>query len=336
MIWLHQWRMPLLLFISGAGTYIALGKRTIRKYAGERFTRLFIPLIFGMFIIVPPQIYFEHINQYTSYWDFYKTVFEFIPYPKGSFSWHHLWFVAYLFVYSLLLIPFLRFIRSSRSENFKNRMTRWLRTPIGILFVPTLFIHITQIFLRPFFPDEKHDFTDLAYLIFYMSFFFFGILFYSDPRILKSVETNRKGLLAASLIILVPFYIFYFHFRELIVLPMSEDAVDIAFAVTSVFVSWFTVITVMGYGQHYLNKPHPWLKYVNEGLYPFYILHQTVIIAIGYFVCQWPWGIQAKYWTIVCLTLLSCLLIFFTLIRPWRAMRFFFGLKPNANNPKAQ
>ncbi|HEY5825639.1 MAG TPA: acyltransferase family protein, partial [Cyclobacteriaceae bacterium] len=58
MVWLHFWRMPLLLFISGAGTYMALGKRTPKQFVGERFTRLFIPLIFGMFIVVPPQIYY--------------------------------------------------------------------------------------------------------------------------------------------------------------------------------------------------------------------------------------------------------------------------------------
>src|SRR5688572_28753269 len=74
MVWLHFWRMPLLLFISGAGTYMAMGKRTPGQFAGERFKRLFIPLVFGMFVVVPPQIYFEYINQYNGYWDFYKTV----------------------------------------------------------------------------------------------------------------------------------------------------------------------------------------------------------------------------------------------------------------------
>ena len=60
MAWLHYWRMPLLLFISGAGTYMALGKRSPAQFAGERFKRLFIPLLFGMFVVVPPQIYYEY------------------------------------------------------------------------------------------------------------------------------------------------------------------------------------------------------------------------------------------------------------------------------------
>src|SRR5688572_16851021 len=98
MILLHDCSIPLLFFISGAGTYLALGKRTPRQFAGERFKRLFIPLVFGMLVIVPPQIYFERINLFNGYFDFYKTVFQFKPYPEGSLSWHHLWFILYLFL----------------------------------------------------------------------------------------------------------------------------------------------------------------------------------------------------------------------------------------------
>jgi surface polysaccharide O-acyltransferase-like enzyme len=99
MVWLHYWRMPLLLFISGAGTYMALGKRTPGQFLKERRNRLLVPLVFGMFVVVPPQIYYEHILDYNSYWEFYKTVFQFVPYPRGSFSWHHLWFILYLFLF---------------------------------------------------------------------------------------------------------------------------------------------------------------------------------------------------------------------------------------------
>jgi len=332
MIWLHHWRMPLLLFISGAGTFMALGKRTPGQYARERFRRLFIPLIFGMFVIVPPQIYYEHIQEYNSYGEFYKTVFNFVPYPEGSFSWHHLWFILYLLLYSLLLLPFLNYIRSPRSLRFREKMTRWLSSPAGILWIPSLTMFFLNGLLRPFFPDETHDLTDLAYFVFYGSFFFFGILCYSDPSLWISIGKNRWKLLWASTLILIPFYILFFHFRGLIHLPWSDDAVDIIFAIVGTFQSWFTVITVIAWGQYYLNKPHRWLPYVNEGLYPFYILHQTVIITIGYYVCQLDWTIGAKYWTIAFLTLISCVGFFLLIIRPFNTVRFLFGVKPKANS----
>ena len=101
---------------------MALGKRTPAQFRRERFRRLFIPLVFGMFVVVPPQIYYEHIKEYNSYWDFYKTVFNFVPYPKGSFSWHHLWFILYLLIYSLLALPLLTYLRSESSEKFKQKV----------------------------------------------------------------------------------------------------------------------------------------------------------------------------------------------------------------------
>lgn len=328
MTWLHFWRMPLLLFISGAGTYMALGKRTPRQFAGERFTRLFIPLVFGMFVVVPPQIYYEHIKEYNGYWDFYKTVFEFVPYPEGSFSWHHLWFIFYLLIYSLIAIPFLIFLRSHKSYRFKQMVFKVLSSPAGILFIPSIFILITQVVLRPYFPEQTHAFIDdWAYFTFYFCFFLFGMICYSNPNLWESIGRNRTHLLVSTMAMLIPFYILYFHLRELIQLPWSFDTIETAFDVTAIFVSWFTVITVISYGQHYLNKPHPWLSKINEGLYPFYILHQTAIIFIGYYICQLSWSIAAKFWSVSLLTLVSCIIFYLLLIRPFNPLRILFGMK---------
>jgi hypothetical protein len=328
MIWSHFFRMPLLLFISGAGTYMALGKRTATQFRKERFRRLFIPLVFGMFVVVPPQIYYEHIKEYNGYWDFYKTVFNFVPYPEGSFSWHHLWFILYLFIYSLIALPLLKYLRTPASEQFKNRAFKLLASPAGLLFIPAVTILVSQLLLRPYFPEETHDLIkDWAYFTFYFLFFVFGIICYSNQKLWEVIGANRKPLLVAMIFSLIPFYTCYFHFRDLIVLPWTDDTVETIFDVLAIFVSWFTVITVIAYGQHYLNKPHKWLSNISEGLYPFYILHQSVIIAIGYYVCQWDWSISAKYWMICFLTLTTCVGFYLLCIRPFNAIRFLFGLK---------
>jgi hypothetical protein len=326
---LHFWRMPLLLFISGAGTYMALGKRTPAQFRKERLKRLLIPLVFGMFVVVPPQIYYEHIKEYNGYWDFYKTVFEFKPYPAGSFSWHHLWFIAYLLVYSLIATPFLIFLRSPKSFQLKEKIFKLLGSPAGILFVPAIFILITQIILRPYFPEETHALIDdWGYFVFYLSFFVLGMICYSNPLLWESIGKNRRSLLVSTIASLIPFYSLFFHFRGLIVLPWSNGTVETAFDVIAIFVSWFTVITVIAYGQHYLNRPHPWLNKINEGLYPFYILHQTAIIFIGYYICQLPWSIGAKFWVVSLLTLVGCVVFYLMFIRPFNPMRILFGMKP--------
>ncbi len=327
MIWLHYWRMPLLLFISGAGTYMALGKRSPKQFAGERFKRLFIPLVFGMFVVVPPQIYYEHIQEYGNYWDFYKTVFQFVPYPKGSFSWHHLWFVLYLLLYSLLALPLLIFLRSARSAGFRRAISKQLYGPLRLLLIPSIFIFITQVLLRPYFPEETHDLKDLGYFVFYGCFFLFGALCYSSPSLWETIGGNRKGLLIATICLLIPFYVFYSHFRGIVHFPWSDETVELVFDIIAIFLSWFSVITVIAFGQHYLNRPYAWLSKVNDGLYPFYILHQTVIIAIGYYVCQWEWSIAAKFWTISILTLIICVVFYLVVIRTNPVMRLLFGVK---------
>lgn len=328
MVWLHFWRMPLLLFISGAGTYMALGKRSAKQFAGYRFKRLFIPLLFGMFVVVPPQIYYEHIMEYKNYWDFYKTVFEFKPYPEGSFSWHHLWFILYLLLFSIIALPLLIFLRSPKSFRYKENLKKIVRSPVGILFIPAVIILITQIVLRPYFPEQTHDLRDLAYFIFYFCFFLFGMICYSSASVWESIGYNRIYLLVISIATLIPFYITYFHLHDIIHLPWPNRTVEIIFDVTAIFVSWFMVITIIAFGQHYLNRPHPWLSKINEGLYPFYILHQTAIIAIGYYICKLDWSITAKFWVVCFLTLLSCLVFYFIAIRPFNMMRLLFGMKP--------
>jgi peptidoglycan/LPS O-acetylase OafA/YrhL len=105
MAFLHSWRMPLLFFISGAGTFFAFRKLNTYQFIVERVKRLIVPLIFGIVVILPPQDYYQHIQEYDNYWEFYKTVLDYIPFYNGGANLHHLWFLSNLFIVSLLGIP---------------------------------------------------------------------------------------------------------------------------------------------------------------------------------------------------------------------------------------
>ncbi|HXS32124.1 MAG TPA: acyltransferase family protein, partial [Steroidobacteraceae bacterium] len=116
----HRLRMPLLFVIAGAGMWFALKRRTGKAFITERTGRLLVPAIIGMFLIVPPQVFIERIAHgewHGGYLDFYlHRVLQFQPYPAGNFSWHHLWFIIYLYVYVLLLVPLLLWWRRARPE----------------------------------------------------------------------------------------------------------------------------------------------------------------------------------------------------------------------------
>ena len=134
MIFLNQWRLPILFVISGMGTYYALGSRSLGRFIGERYLRLAIPLLVGMLLIVPPQVYFERLADGDfngSYFEFYTTVAFQGIYPEGNFSWHHLWFQPYLFLFSLVLAPI--FIQLRKPGNrFVKRIKTIIAKAIGL------------------------------------------------------------------------------------------------------------------------------------------------------------------------------------------------------------
>jgi glucans biosynthesis protein C len=144
-LWLHQWRLPLLFFIAGAGTNFSLARRSWDRFLGERFTRLFIPLWFAILFIIPIQIYFERLQhgQYSgSYLAFYPSVWTFVPYPEGTLSWSHLWFVAYLFVFNLLMLPVFVMLRSAPVRRWKIAVLQHVASPVSLLGLAGLFMLI--------------------------------------------------------------------------------------------------------------------------------------------------------------------------------------------------
>jgi len=327
MLWLHYWRMPLLLFISGAGTYLAMNKRTLPEYIVERIKRLLIPLIFGILVVGPPQAYYQRKDQYDSYWEFYIKNFDLNFDPMGTFGWYHLWFIAYLLTFSILASPLIIFIRSSRYEKFKESLENVLMKRLSILFIPGGILMLTQILLRPYFPDDTFRlWGDWSYFTLYLFFFLFGLFCFSSQRIWTFIGDNRRFLLVATFFGTL-LYGIYRYLRKIYHFPWSDFADRIPYDVLTVLFTWFTILAIIGYGQHYLNRPHRFLPRINEGIYPFYIIHQTLIVVIGYYVCQLDWGITLKFCSVVFLTLISFAGIYFLFITPFKVTRFLFGMK---------
>ena len=135
---LHLFRMPLLFFISGTVSYYMMQRRSSRSFISLRVRRLLVPLLFGMLVVVPPQVYMERLMQgiQGNFWQFYPSIFTTGPYPHGNLSWHHLWFVAYLFLYDVLFAPVFAWFISPRSRAVRTRLGRasgyrvyWLALP---------------------------------------------------------------------------------------------------------------------------------------------------------------------------------------------------------------
>lgn len=329
--WLSRFRMPLLFFISGTVAYFMLKSKSASTFIGLRFRRLFVPLLFGMLVIVPPQIYVERLTQgyQGSYWEFWATVFEFKPYPEGgNFSWHHLWFILYLFVYDVLFTPIFRWTFSERGQKAFRKLHRIGKgARIYVLCIPGIIIYTSLVLRYPGTNDLIHDWCNMFY---WLQFLLVGFLCISIPAFMESIERNRRISLTIAFLSLV--LISYVRWNNLdpwdTLANWRTDWRTYVYLALTPVMAWSWVLTGIGYGKKYLNKRHKALDYLNQAVYPFYILHQSVMLVLVYYIVRVQESILMKYLFTAVVTLFISMCIYHVLIRPFGLMRFLFGMKP--------
>ena len=323
LFFLNRWRLPLLFVISGMGTYFNISKRSGGGFAKERFMRLFIPLVVGILFIAPPQVYIEkfHAGQFTgNYFDFWPSKAFIGIYPEGNLSWHHLWFLPYILLFSLALIPaFLYLLKHPQAWII--RKTRSLvtnRLGLFVLIIPLLF---WERFLRPHFPQTNALFGDWYNVVNYGTLFFYGFMLMTVKDVLwENLIKNRRlylstGSIAFALLMYLWLGIGYF--------PQKMDIWNLAISINV----WSWILVMISYAATYLNKPSRILSYSNEAVFPFYILHQPVLIYLAYYLKDIEVCILAKFSIMMIGTLGITWLIYEFGIRRYACIRPLFGMK---------
>jgi peptidoglycan/LPS O-acetylase OafA/YrhL len=323
MLFLNQWRMSLLFIISGAATYLALDKLPAGKFTWERTKRIFIPLVFGMFVIIPPQIYFERISngKTFSYLEFYPSILHFIPYPKGNFSWHHLWYLAYLFVYSLVFLPLFIWLRSESGKKVTSFMAGIASIPF-MIYAFAIVQFLAEGALRDRWEPTNNLIADWYNHALYTGFFIAGFVICTNEKFWQAIERQRFWSLGLGLVTIVVLYsVYWLNWKDI-------DGLEIAvYRAVKSLNRWFWLLTILGFGKYYLNFNAPFLKYSTDAVYPFYILHQTVIIFIAYFATNWQWSVGIKFLYIAAATFLVCWILYEFLIKRFQLTRLLFGMK---------
>lgn len=321
MLFLNQWRLPILFLISGMGTFYALSKRNIWQFNKERFLRLGVPLLFGMLVIVPPQIYFERLSKgqfHGSYWQYLSSIAYNGIYPEGNMSWHHLWFLPYLLIFSILLSPCLIYLKNN-STKFMDWVINVIKKPYG-LYIFTIPLYLLESLLEPFY-DITHDLINDWFNFFSsMTLFFFGFIMVScGPSLWISIKKIRTKALYLGLIC----------FTGMLIIWQFEDGYIRHFteAFLKIVNLWSWTLVLLGYAAEYKNKPSPLLKYANRAVYPFYILHQTVTISIAYYIKDLDWGLLTKATTLIIGTFFICWFIYHFVILKIQILHPLFGLK---------
>jgi hypothetical protein len=91
--------------------------------------------------------------------------------------------------------------------------------------------------------------------------------------------------------------------------------------------AWSWLLTFLGFASRYLNFNNRFLTYANEAVLPFYVLHQTIIVSIGYVVKDWPWAVLPKFAFLASTSFLLILVVYEFVVKRINFLRFLFGMK---------
>lgn len=325
MIFVNQWRLPILFVISGMGTAYALSFRSGGQFIWERVKRLFVPLVFGMLIIVPSQVYIEKLVNGAfvgSYWDFLMgSAFTTGPYPEGGISWHHLWFLPYLLIFSAMLTPVFLYFRNHPTngilEGWRKRLSRnpfhlyWLVIPL----------YLCEALIEPFFEVTHNLYWDWFNFISSLTLFFFGFFLISiKESFWNAIDRIWKKSLVIGIVCFVAQGFIWVNFEDGVAVHFVEAALKVVNL-------WSWILVLFGLAATYLNKPSKILAYSNTAVYPFYILHQTVTVILGFLIMDSGWSLWIKFPLLVIGTFGISWLIYEFLIRRMPIIQPLFGVK---------
>jgi glucan biosynthesis protein C len=330
MMLVNPWRLALLFFVSGCATRFMLTRLTPATLAWRRLGRLGIPLLVGMLVIVPPQSWVQ-VREHglrIGYWAFYaKYLSAYQGYcdSHGCLilpTWNHLWFVAYLLIYTLLLaavlavLPGLLRVRAPAiPDAFRCA---------ALLSGPAVFLFLTRQVLAHRFPLNQTLVSDWYAHSVYLPMFLLGFAvsvwtpFWDAAMRMRYVALGLALAAYAGMIGI-----------DFIIYPGDDvppDFVYVLYRGCYAIDQWMWIVAVLGYARRYLRRGGPVLAYLTEGVFPFYILHQTIIVVTEFWLKRLGPAQPVEWAILVCATVAGCWLGF-ELIRRSAWLRPLFGLR---------
>jgi surface polysaccharide O-acyltransferase-like enzyme len=291
---LDRFHMVTLFLLAGMAIFYSMQKRSSKVFLKERFTKLFIPLLTGSILLNPITTYIWTINQgrkesfFHHYIGFFtKDVGEFDG-LKGGYTPAHLWFVLYLFIFSLIGIPIFKYCISEKSKKLLDRLAIFFCKPyhLLILAIPYCVFYLVEIF------DDKNP---IAY--FYVVLL--GFLLATRENYMKALCGDKWVYLLLSIIL----YIINFNFGPS---DNSGIAIEYLFGFISKMVKIVPAFMLIGFFHEYINKNTKVLNYLSKACFTVYVVHMLIVAGIGYLIIPLHINPYVEYIMIVtCSYLLS-------------------------------
>lgn len=330
------WHMPLLFFITGTTTYISLNYRSITEYVKERTKRLFIPLVFFVLVCYPLPVYFlpgaaedRSLSDYLfRFWpQCLKTPHNSWPVGRPALpGWGHLWFVGYLLVISLVTLPLLLYCKKHLRRGLTDKSVT-LITRRGGIFLPGIFFVVIIATLTPIWPlfYQHNLYQDWTYFFYNLVVFIWGFVFCLDVRFGQAVDRHLKLSLPLAMVSSVIVLVLRYEVPALS--TPAYGARYFFYATIFGFNTWFWILALLGLARRYLSSSNALLKYFNRASYPFYILHLSLMIPIGFVVVQWQTSGVSEFLIISILSFMVIIGVYEILVKRMKFTRFLFGMK---------
>jgi len=326
-----QFVMPLFWVLSGMATWLALGSRAAGPFLRRRAARLLIPLVtIGWWVSGPLQVYIESTtDQDYNAPPFEGSFLEFLPHYVsdglygfgGFFPWSglHLWYLTYLFLFTAASLPLFLWLRSPAGQAAFARFAGFLCRP-GAVYLLAAPLVAVEVLLPGAVPVL--GWTEGGWLLgSHWVFLVLGFLMISDPRLRPAVRGQRWLSLVAASVTTVPL---------VLLVPQLEAMSPTGYAwfiALRTLNGWLWLMAILGFAHH-LNRPARILGYLGPAVLPFYILHQPLIVAVGYLIRTWSGPIPLAWAAVALSVLAASLLIYEFGIRRFALLGLLFGTRP--------
>ena len=192
----------------------------------------------------------------------------------------------------------------------------------GSIFILALPLALFEFVLDPS-GIGRRDFGGWSFIL-YMIFFIFGYVIFTHPKFKAVVDSNGTiafiGGLATTSLALILLLVNGFP-------PYGSSPYYLIMTTLRALNSWFWLIAIFGFAGRHFTTHNRFLGYANEAVLPFYILHQTIIVTIGFYIIDWSAGVYFKFLVLCVASFGSICIIYELLVRRISILRFLFGLK---------
>ena len=246
----------------------------------------------------------------------------------------HMWFLYTLLVWSMVLLPLFLYLRTDRGAQLVDRVAKFVAShglvALGAFAVPIVLAEAAF---------GANDNTGGWDRVPYLFFLLYGFLIALNVRFETALRRGRRLALVAA----IPATVGLIFWAGAIDASGGElmNGSQVGWSALQALTGWLWIVAILGYASAIVHERSRrssgkapsrshwtgFMRYANEAVLPFYVLHLTVIVCVAWFVVRWEASIGVKYFAVVAVSFAGTLALY-ELVRRSRITRFLFGMKP--------